>query len=799
MRIGPSVLVQMLLLVASTASLPATELQVANLFSDGAVIQRGMTVPVWGTGTPGAQIRVTFAGQMQKTTVDDDGRWRVILAELTASSVPQTLTVSDADNALQIRDMLVGEVWLCSGQSNMAMRVDLARDAEDEKATSDLPLIRVHTVAYAPARKPLTQSSGQWVKAGPDTAGQFSAIAFFFGRELHRKLKVPVGLIVAARGGSDITTWTSRTAQQDTQELNELLKSWEQKVKAWTPEIEAAAMATYEKEFPKWKAAVQAAAKAGQRRPPRPAAARTPVHPAEHHHHPATLFNGMIHPLIPYAIQGVIWYQGESNAFTGEQSALYEKQLPLLIQDWRERWGRDHSEQGNFPFAWVQLPFTSARQVAWARIRESMRRGLFLPNTGMVVTLDLGEENLLHPKNKQAFAHRLAQWARAEVYGEDIPWSGPLFKSARAAEKGVLLRFEHDDRLRAIEEPLVGFEYRSGDNDWTAASARIQNNRVVVQAPAGVTLNAVRYAWGNKPVHNLVNSAGLPTSPFVTEFAAVKSSGVRSKRPRKPAPPDLVKTPLAPADITKFPGETESLEIFLLMGQSNMKGRGKMPDRPFSDPQIVMMHKPGDGYFLARHPLHLTGDPDDFSGSDNAGVGPGLSFARAIAKARPKSRILLVPCAVGGTGVAAWQKGQRLYEETVRKARLALKQAPQSKARISAALWLQGESDSTSPEKLAAYQERLDSLIAALRSDLNSPRLPFIACTIGELKESNVKDRMAINKILLDLPNRIPQSACIDSRKFAKSIGDMVHFDTHTQHRHGQLYAAEYLELSKDE
>ena len=273
MRIGPSVLVQMLLLVASTASLPATELQVANLFSDGAVIQRGMTVPVWGTGTPGAQIRVTFAGQMQKTTVDDDGRWRVILAELTASSVPQTLTVSDADNALQIRDMLVGEVWLCSGQSNMAMRVDLARDAEDEKATSDLPLIRVHTVAYAPARKPLTQSSGQWVKAGPDTAGQFSAIAFFFGRELHRKLKVPVGLIVAARGGSDITTWTSRTAQQDTQELNELLKSWEQKVKAWTPEIEAAAMATYEKEFPKWKAAVQAAAKAGQRRPPRPAAA----------------------------------------------------------------------------------------------------------------------------------------------------------------------------------------------------------------------------------------------------------------------------------------------------------------------------------------------------------------------------------------------------------------------------------------------------------------------------------------------------------------------------------------------
>ena len=799
MRIGPSILIQMLLIVASTASLPAAELRVANLFSDGAVIQRGMTVPVWGTGTPGVQIRVTFAGQTQKTIVDDDGRWRVNLAELTASSVPQMLTVSDADNELQIRDMLVGEVWLCSGQSNMAMRVDLAREAEDEKATSDLPLIRVHTVTYAPARKPLTQSSGQWVKARPDTVGKFSATAFFFGRELHRKLKVPVGLIVAARGGSDITTWTSRTAQQDTQELNALLTSWERKVKAWTPEVEAAAMAAYEKEFPKWKAAVKAAAKADQKRPPRPEAARRPVHPADHHHHPATLFNGMIYPLIPYAIRGVIWYQGESNAFTEEQSALYEKQLPVLIQDWRERWGRDHSGQGDFPFAWVQLPFTSARQVAWARIRESMRRGLFVPNTGMVVTLDLGEENLLHPKNKQAFAHRLALWARAEVYGEDIPWSGPLFKSARAGEKGVLLRFEHNDRLRAIEERLVGFEYRSGDNDWATASARIQNNRVVVQAPEGVTVNAVRYAWGNKPVHNLVNSAGLPTSPFVTEFAAVRSSAAPSKRPRKPAPPDLVKTPLIPADITKFPGDTERLEIFLLMGQSNMKGRGQMPAQPLNDPRIVMMHKPGDGYFLARHPLHLTGDPNDFSGSDNAGVGPGLAFARAIAKARPDSRILLIPCAVGGTGIAAWQKGQRLYEETVRKAWLALKQAPQSKARISAALWLQGESDSTSPEKISAYQKRLDALIAALRSDLNSPRLPFIACTIGELKESNVNDRMAINAILLNLPNRVPQSACIDSRKFAKSIGDMVHFDTHTQNRHGQLYAAEFLRLSKDE
>ena len=792
MRTRLSVLIP-LLIVVSTASLPAAELQVANLFSNGAVLQRGMTIPVWGTGKPGSQIRVSFAGQTPTATVNDDGRWRVTLTELTASSSPQTLIVSDADSTLRIQDVLVGEVWLCCGQSNMAMRVDLAHHAEADKARSDLPLIRVHTVAYAPARAPLSQSSGEWVKAGSDTAGKFSATAFFFVRELHRELNVPVGLIVAARGGADITTWTSREVQEDTPELKALLASWERKVKAYTPEIEAAAKAAFEREFPKWKAAAQAAAKAGQPRPRKPEAARTPIHPADHHHHPATLFKGMIHPLIPYAIRGVIWYQGESNAFTEQQSMLYEQQLPLLIRDWRNRWG-----QGDFPFAWVQLPFTSARQVAWDRIRESMRRSLSVPNTGMAVTLDLGEENLLHPKNKQAFAHRLALWARADVYGENITWSGPLFKSARAGEKGVLIRFEHSDGLKALKEPPIGFEYRSGDGDWTTAPARIRNNCVVVQPPEGVTFNAVRYAWGNKPEHNLVNSADLPASPFVTEFAAVKSSVAPRKRTPKPAPPDLVKTPLVPADLSKFPGDTERLEIFLLMGQSNMKGRGRMPARPLNDPQIVMMHKPSDGYFLARHPLHLTGDPKDFSGADNAGVGPGLAFAQAIAKARPDSRILLIPCAVGGTQVAAWQKGQRLYEETVRKARLALKQSPQGKARIAAALWLQGESDSTSPEKLAAYQNRIDTLIGALRSDLSSPKLPFIACTIGELKQSNVNDRKAINAILLDLPNRVPNSACIDSREFAKSIGDMVHFDADTQNRHGQLYAAEFLRLSNE-
>jgi len=784
-------LIQMLLIAISAASLSATDLRVANLFSDGTVLQRGMALPVWGTGKPGEQIRVSFAGRTRVTTATASGRWQVTLSALAASIEPRTLEISGADQTLTVKDVLVGEVWLCAGQSNMAMRVDLARDAKQEKAASDLPMIRVYTATYTPARKPLTKSAGEWVKASPDSVGRFSAMAFFFGRELHGRLSVPIGLIVAARGGSDITTWTSHAAQESVSVLKPLLTEWQKKVAAYTPEIEAAAKAAYEKEFPKWQAAVMQAAETRQKRPKRPVAARTPVHPADHHHHPATLFNGMLHPLIPYAIRGVIWYQGETNAFTEETSTLYEQQLRLLIKDWRDRWG-----QSDFPFAWIQLPFSSARQVAWARIRESMRRGLSVPNTGMAVTLDLGEENLLHPKNKQAFAHRLALWARAEVYGEETNWSGPLFSSARAGEKGVLLRFEHAEGLKTIKGPLIGFEYRFGDNEWSPAPARIHNDRVVVHAPAGTSIDAVRYAWGNKPEHNLVNATGLPASPFVIEFAEVKSTTAPKKvRKKKPAPIDLVKTQLVPARITELSEGTQRLEIFLLMGQSNMKGRGVMPTPPLRDPQIVMMHKPSDGYFLARHPVHLTGNPKDFSGADNAGVGPGLAFAQAIAKTQPEARILLIPCAVGGTQVASWQKGRKLYEESIRKAKLALKQSPEGKARIAGALWLQGESDSTTKEKLAAYQGRLDQMVADLRKDLKILDLPFIACTIGELKESNVADRKAINAILLDLPNRVPDTACIDSRSFAKSIGDMVHFDTETQNRHGRLFAEEYLKL----
>ncbi|MEM7146789.1 MAG: sialate O-acetylesterase [Verrucomicrobiota bacterium] len=282
----------------------------------------------------------------------------------------------------------------------------------------------------------------------------------------------------------------------------------------------------------------------------------------------------------------------------------------------------------------------------------------------------------------------------------------------------------------------------------------------------------------------------------LTVLLALTVSAFAQKNPKR-APEDLVATPFVPANPTEFPEGTDHLDIFLLMGQSNMKGRGVMPDTPLKDPRIIMLHKATDEWFHARHPLHHVGDPETFEKSDNAGVGPGLAFALAIAAHDPAARIALIPCAVGGTQIAKWQKGERLYEEAVRRAKLALEQGPKGKTRIAGAIWLQGEADSSTPEKIAVYPEKLEQMIADLRADLDLPDLPFIVCTIGELKEDSAPQRAQINAILLDLPNQVPHTAAVDSRDYAADIGDKVHFDTATQKKHGQQFAEQYLQLTK--
>ncbi len=288
----------------------------------------------------------------------------------------------------------------------------------------------------------------------------------------------------------------------------------------------------------------------------------------------------------------------------------------------------------------------------------------------------------------------------------------------------------------------------------------------------------------------------LALSLLLSLICPFGSAEEKKKRAPKPAPAELNTTPFVPADASELSGETERLDVFLLIGQSNMKGRGVMPAEPLKDPQIIMLHKKTDEWFHARHPLHHVGDPKDFSGSDNAGVGPGLAFAQTLIQSQPNSRIALIPCAVGGSNIQQWRKGQRLYDETVRRARIALEQGPEGETRLAGALWLQGESDSTSQEKIDAYPGKLKQLIADLRADTGVADLPFIVCTIGELKPESKEARAAINAILLDLPNQVPTTACVDSREFAADIGDKVHFDTVTQEKHGKLFAEKYSTLA---
>lgn len=782
----------------SVLSTGLAELTLASVFTDNAVLQRDAPIAIWGTASLGETVTVAFADQSKIVTADTEtGKWRIDLDSLSASSDPRSLKVTAEAEMLTVSNLVVGEVWLASGQSNMAMRVDLSHEPDAEKAASDLPHLRVFSLDRVASPEPLDACGGEWVVASPEVVGRFSATGFFFARELHQELDVPVGLIVAAWGGSAIEAWTSSEVQTDQPALQPLLKSWAEKDAAYTSEIETVEKATYETAVAEWKAARKEAIAGGTDSPRAP---RRPINPRLHHHHPTALFNGMIAPLIPYTIRGAIWYQGETNAFTEETSSLYELQLPLLINDWRARWG-----QGEFPFAWVQLPPSRARQVAWARMRESMRRALALPNTGMAVTIDLDEEPLLlHPKNKKDYAHRLALWARATVYGSDLAWSGPQLSGYRAGGNGVLLTFDDNEDLASAGKSLTGFEIQTAEGEWVPAKARIRPDGIGVTAKGVRKPLAARYAWGNHPEGNLTDASDLPASPFTTEGGADQggsesktSPSVAKKKRPTPLPAGLNTTPFVSVDVTEFPGQTDHLDIVLLIGQSNMKGRGVMPAEPYQDPQIIMLHKRTDEWFYARHPLHHVGDPNDFTGSDNAGVGPGLAFAKTLAKTQPATRIALIPCAVGGTSLAKWQKGQLLYEETIRRAKLALEQGPKGKSRIAGALWLQGESDSGSPERIAKYAAGLKQMIEDLRADTGVADLPFVACTIGELKAGTKEVRAEINAILLDLPNQVTSTACVDSREFAADIGDSVHFDTPTQVRHGELFARELLGLDE--
>jgi len=475
------------------------------------VLQRDMPLPIWGWADAGEEVVVTLGDDTQRTRADAGGAWRVTLAPKQAGG-PHELRVA-ATNTITLSDVLIGEVWLCSGQSNMEMGLTLVEDGPREAASATDSRIRLFMVPNRPAGQPLRDTDGSWIASSPQSISQggwggFSAVAYFFGRELRRELDVPVGLIDATWGGTLIEPWTPKIGFERSQALrslhDEVVRAegeYERAVVASLPAIEA------------WTRATRAAMEQGGGLPPAP---EFPRHSLASERRPTGLHNGMIEPLIPFAIRGVLWYQGESNAMAGD-GALYLDKMKALIDGWRRLWS-----QQELPFYFVQLaPFRYQRMdpTRLPEVWDGQRRALEIGSTGMVVTTDITDLDGIHPRNKATVGQRLALWALAKTYGRSgIVYSGPLLRSIAIEGRTVRVSFDHAEGGLASRDgqPLTWFEIAGADGRFVKAEARIDGETVVVSSPSVAEPKAVRLGWGMEAQPNLVNRAGLPASPFTS-------------------------------------------------------------------------------------------------------------------------------------------------------------------------------------------------------------------------------------------------------------------------------------------
>ena len=465
----------------------AADLRLPALFADHMVLQREKPVAVWGWADAGEEIAVEFAGQKKSVKTDEAGKWSLHLEPLAASSDGRMLVVSGKDGRkATISDVLVGDVWLGSGQSNMAMTVNRAKDFEKEKAAANFPLLRHFKEESAGAETAQSQTKGAWLACTPETVGGFSATLYFFGREIQREVGVPVGLINTSVGGTPIEAWIATEIQAADPKMRRGLELQKEHYAAL--EKAAAASATQAKTSRKAKKISSSTRSSGQ------------------------LFNGKVAPLVPYTLKGMLWYQGEANS-SDTRSPLYVHQLSGLVTDWRARWGEE------LPFAWVQLPNFSRPGEGWPLMREAMLKTLSLPKTGMAVTIDIGEARDIHPKNKQEVGRRLSLWALGSVYGRQVAaTSGPLPAGHEIKGAEVIVSFAHADGLKTRDGGQVkGFQLAGTDKQWKPAVAKIDGGKVVVSSPEVAAPVALRYAWSDFPETNLVNGADLPASPFRTD------------------------------------------------------------------------------------------------------------------------------------------------------------------------------------------------------------------------------------------------------------------------------------------
>lgn len=490
----------------------SAEVSVPNIFGDHMVLQQNQKIRVWGWATPGEKVTVTLGKSQAVATADQSGDWKVELPPRKADNKPLQLTIAGPENQLKFEDVLMGEVWLCSGQSNMGWPVSNSFDSDLVALSANHPRLRLISVPQVGTQKPQKNFNGQWQKCTPDSVKSFSAVGFYFGRQLHQILDIPVGLIDNAWGGSACEAWVRRDLLEADPTYKELLARWKETEQNYDAE---AAQAKYQTQLAKWQTAAAQARKSGKPVPRRP---RAPRNPLTGQHRPANLYNGVLKPIIGFPIQGAVWYQGESNAGRAYQ---YRTLFPLMIQNWRDEWG-----MGDFAFYWVQLAdFRDEKEHPaesdWAELREAQTMTMSkLENTGEAVIIDVGESSDIHPRKKLTVGKRLARWALAKQYGYEIAYRSPLFKSMEIKNNKAVLTFDHvGSGLRNYDfREIKGFTIAAESGEFQPANARIVGkDKVEVWANQVKKPTAVRYAWADNPVCNLISREGLPVTPFRTD------------------------------------------------------------------------------------------------------------------------------------------------------------------------------------------------------------------------------------------------------------------------------------------
>ena len=489
-----------------TPLLARSEVRLPNLISEHAVLQRQRPIHVWGTASPKSRLVVRFHDQQVRAEADRLGKWSIYLTPEKAGG-PYKLSIDGDGSSLTVGDLLVGDVWLASGQSNMEMPLAgfrgsaVVKDSAKEIASANHPSIRLMFVEHTPSGFPLDDVTHTWTVCTPETARSFSAVAYFFGQEIADREKVPIGLIDSTWGGTPADPWVS----MDTLGTDEnLLPAFAARAKF------IANLADRDRMIAAEKAEDDAARAAGK------PLANHPWKPLPASYEPASLYNGMIAPLTPLAIKGFLWYQGETNS-SPDRVPYYSALMTALIRDWRQ-----HFAQGNLPFLFVQISSFTSPDERWGSLRDQQRRVLATAGTAMAVSLDVGLADNVHPPDKQTVAARLALAARNMVYGEKVTYEGPMFREAtteRDSSGTSVLRvwFDHGEGLSFHGQPAVGFEIAGEDHRFVAATARIDGPSVAVTASGIAEPRYVRFAFSSVVTSSLYNSAGLPASTFTSE------------------------------------------------------------------------------------------------------------------------------------------------------------------------------------------------------------------------------------------------------------------------------------------